>query len=137
MNGEQVDQMINCKARPRSPQAPVSCRRRYSAVVPFAAEIRDCALSTDDVCSFQTPSCLMVGGLHFMIFRMMLPFAWIRVLMGAGWGRYQRFQWNGIDKALLLWALTDTISEYCSGGVGMKSWAGWGFFTMFWAFIFC
>ena len=26
---------------------------------------------------------LMVGGLHFMIFRMMLPFAWVRVLMGA------------------------------------------------------
>ncbi len=52
---------------------------------------------------------LMVGGLHFMIFRMMLPFAWVRVLMGADGDETKRFQWNGIDKALLLWALTDAI----------------------------
>jgi hypothetical protein len=61
---------------------------------------------------------LMVGGLHFMIFRLMLPFAWLRVLMAQDGDDTKRFQWNGIDKALLLWALTDTIC-------GILLWGSW------------
>jgi hypothetical protein len=61
---------------------------------------------------------LIIGGLHFMIFRMMLPFAWLRVLMGQDGDETKRFQWNGIDKALLLWAVTDAV---CS----MLLWGSW------------
>lgn len=52
---------------------------------------------------------LVIAGLHFNIFRTMLPFAWMRVLMLGSGGPESKFKLNGIDKAVMLWACTDAV----------------------------
>ncbi len=52
---------------------------------------------------------IVVAGLHFNVYRIMLPFAWLRVLMGRNEEDHEKFRLNGIDKAVLLWAFTDAI----------------------------
>ena len=53
---------------------------------------------------------VVLGGLHFMVFRLMLPFAWLRVIGGKVSGRLdESFRFSGIDKAIVLWALADVV----------------------------
>ncbi len=51
----------------------------------------------------------MVAGLHFNVYRILLPFAWTRALMGGSSDPEKKFKLNGIDKALLLYVLTDAV----------------------------
>jgi hypothetical protein len=52
---------------------------------------------------------IVIGGLHFNVYRTMLPFAWLRVLMGRSDDSEHTFKLNGIDKAVILWAITDAV----------------------------
>lgn len=52
---------------------------------------------------------IVLAGLHFNVYRIMLPFAWIRALMGTREDAPEKFRLNGIDKVVLLWAFTDAI----------------------------
>jgi hypothetical protein len=60
----------------------------------------------------------VVGGLHFNVYRTMLPFAWLRVLLGRSDNPEKRFKLNGIDKAVIAWAVTDAIC-------GTLLWGDW------------
>jgi hypothetical protein len=51
----------------------------------------------------------VLAGLHFNVYRILLPFAWVRVLMGGSGDREKKFKLNGIDKAVLLYVLTDAV----------------------------
>lgn len=53
---------------------------------------------------------VVIGGLHFMVFRIMLPFVWVRVIAGKLSGRSsESFQFGAIDKAIVVWALTGMV----------------------------
>ena len=52
---------------------------------------------------------VVLGGLHFNVYRIMLPFAWLRALTGSRDDVQEKFRLNGIDKFVLLWAITDAI----------------------------
>lgn len=62
---------------------------------------------------------LVVGGLHFNVYRILLPFVWVRALTGRRDDITEKFKLNGIDKAVLLWAFADTV---CAS----IQWATWG-----------
>jgi hypothetical protein len=49
----------------------------------------------------------VIGGLHFMVYRLVLPFAWLRALVGRP--EEDRFRLKPIDKAVLLWALSSAM----------------------------
>jgi hypothetical protein len=61
---------------------------------------------------------LVLGGLHFMTFRILLIFAWVRLLSSGPLGR-SRFRLNSIDKAVILWALSSTFTF-------ILLWGEWG-----------
>lgn len=50
---------------------------------------------------------LMIGGLHFMVFRLILPFAWVRLLYGRS--DKDAFRFTPVDKAVVLWALSSAV----------------------------
>ncbi len=50
---------------------------------------------------------ILIGGVHFNVFRVLLPFAWARALLGRS--DDGRFRISGMDKAILWWALADAI----------------------------
>ena len=62
---------------------------------------------------------IVLGGLHFNVYRILLPFAWLRAFMGTREDVPEKFRLNGIDKAVLLWAFTDAI---CAS----IQWGDWG-----------
>jgi hypothetical protein len=50
---------------------------------------------------------VVVGGLHFSIFRLVLPFAWVRLVLGRS--DKAEFRFTGVDKAVVLWAFSSTV----------------------------
>lgn len=52
---------------------------------------------------------VVIGGFHFMVFRIMLPFAWLRVIGGFGHSNNDKLRFGSIDKAIVLWAFTNTV----------------------------
>ncbi len=64
---------------------------------------------------------LVVGGIHLMIFRILLIFGWARVMLSRGslFSGHSRLRLNSIDKALILWALTSTVTF-------VLLWGDWG-----------
>lgn len=50
---------------------------------------------------------LILGGLHFYALRLVILFAWARVL-ASGW--WKGFEFSRIDKAIVLWALADATA---------------------------
>lgn len=52
---------------------------------------------------------ILIAGLHFNVYRVMLPFAWVRAIISFRQAGTGKFQLMGVDKALILWALTDAI----------------------------
>jgi hypothetical protein len=63
----------------------------------------------------------VVFGLHFMMFRVLILFAWIRMFFGvlSGGQDAPRFRLNSIDKTLILWALSSTVTF-------VLLWGEWG-----------
>ena len=59
----------------------------------------------------------MVGSLHFMSSRILLPFAWLGAKPFSSL-KSHRFRWNGIDKAILFYAIISTIA-------GLLLWGEW------------
>lgn len=53
---------------------------------------------------------LVLGGLHFASGRILLPFAWLSK-KPLRYLRSHRFQWNGVDKALICYALVCTVAS--------------------------
>ncbi len=53
----------------------------------------------------------VLGGIHLNVYRIMLPFGWIRVLVGSLWesSAAERFRFNGIDKAVVLWTMVQAV----------------------------
>lgn len=72
------------------------------------------------VASFFIPlgQVVIIGGLHFYVFRFLILFAWIRVL-AKGWAT--NFALSRIDKAIVLWALVDALAF-------ILLWGQWGAF---------
>ena len=62
---------------------------------------------------------VMVGGLHFNVYRILLPFVWIRAFTGRRDDVTEKFKLSGIDKVVLLWAFADAL---CAS----LQWATWG-----------
>lgn len=62
---------------------------------------------------------VMVGPLHFTTSRILLPFAWLRIVTYL---RSHRFQWNTVDKAMVFYALATTIC-------GVLLWGEWAVFV--------
>ena len=60
----------------------------------------------------------VVGPLHFMSSRILLPFAWLGTKPFT-YLRKHRVQWNAIDKAIVFYAIVGTIS-------GVLLWGEWG-----------
>ena len=52
---------------------------------------------------------IVAAGLHFNVYRILLPFAWTRALMSGSSDPEKKFKLNGIDKAFLLYVLTDAV----------------------------
>lgn len=52
---------------------------------------------------------LVIGGLHFATSRILLPFAWLSI-KPFSYLRSHRFQWNGVDKAVICYGIIATIS---------------------------
>ena len=67
---------------------------------------------------------VVIGGLHFMVYRIMLPFGWVRVVGGKlfGHSNNDQFRFSAIDKAIVLWAFADTICF-------TLLWGSWGAFV--------
>ena len=67
---------------------------------------------------------VVISGLHFMVFRIMLPFAWVRVIGGKLFGHSNNdgFRFGAIDKAIVLWVLVDTVCF-------TLLWGEWGAFV--------
>src|SRR3989442_3275033 len=61
---------------------------------------------------------VVIGGFHFMVFRIMLPFAWLRVIGGFGHSNNDKLRFGSIDKAIVLWAFTNTVCFTLLWGVG-------------------
>jgi len=59
---------------------------------------------------------LVVGGLHLTIFRILILFAWLRVLAGHWTKDYSP---SPIDRAMILWAIASTFTFICL-------WGEWG-----------
>src|SRR6266540_2251523 len=55
---------------------------------------------------------IVIASLDFMMFRIILFFGWLRVIAEGTASKSQpsRFQFNALDKALILWGLTYTIT---------------------------
>ena len=52
----------------------------------------------------------VLGGIHLNVYRIMLPFGWIRGLAGQlGKPSSEKFKFNGIDKAVVLWTLVQAV----------------------------
>ena len=62
---------------------------------------------------------VVLGGLHFNVYRILLPFVWIRALTGRRDDVTEKFRLSGIDKVVLLWAFADAL---CAS----LQWAAWG-----------
>ncbi len=52
---------------------------------------------------------IVLSGIHFNVYRILLPFAWLRVLMGGSGDPENKFKLTGIDKALIAYVLTDAV----------------------------
>jgi hypothetical protein len=66
---------------------------------------------------------LVVAGLHFQVTRIILPLAWARALWNQlSAASADTFRLNGIDKAVILWGLTDAV---CA----TLLWGSWGAFV--------
>ena len=50
---------------------------------------------------------VVIAGMHFSVFRLVLPFAWVRLL--AGRSDNEKFRFCGIDKVIVLWALSSAL----------------------------
>src|SRR5208282_4291861 len=51
---------------------------------------------------------VVIGGLHFVGSRILLPFAWLGA-KPLSYLKTQRFQWNGLDKAVIWYGVISTI----------------------------
>ena len=61
---------------------------------------------------------IVVGTLHFMSSRILLPFAWLG-MRPFTYLKNHRFQWNGVDKAIVFYGLAATVT-------GVALWGEWG-----------
>jgi hypothetical protein len=52
---------------------------------------------------------IVLAGLHFNVYRTLLPFMWLRVLTTKPGDPNDKFKLNGIDKAIIAWTLTDAV----------------------------
>jgi hypothetical protein len=64
---------------------------------------------------------VVIGGFHFMMFRILMIVAWLRVISSGGFSGSgsRKFQLNRIDKAVILWALVGTVTF-------IVLWGEWG-----------
>lgn len=62
---------------------------------------------------------IVLAGLHFNIYRVLLPFAWVRALTAKHPEGEEPFRLNGLDKAIMLWVVTDAICD-------TLLWMNWG-----------
>lgn len=55
---------------------------------------------------------VVVGGLHFMMYRIIILFVWFRVAASvvAEWGSARVFKLNSLDKLILTWALSAVVT---------------------------
>jgi hypothetical protein len=51
---------------------------------------------------------VVIGGLHFVVSRILLPFAWLAA-KPLGYLKTHSFQWNGLDKAVIWYGVISTI----------------------------